>query len=67
MPDISFFIGLYIAFFVAHKRIWVRVDLDSDDAAVLIAGTSNRNPASFEKEFENAMADLKETLKGKRG
>jgi len=60
-------LGLYMAFFVPHKRVWVRVDLDSDDTAVLIAGTSNRNPASFEKEFENAAADLKEALKGKKG
>ena len=60
-------LGLYIAFFVAHKRIWVRVDFDSDDAAVLIAGTSNRNPATFEREFESALADLKTALKGKKG
>lgn len=60
-------LGLYIAFFVAHRRIWVRVELDSDDTAVLIAGTTNRNPASFEKEFENTLADLKEALKGKKG
>jgi cytochrome c biogenesis protein len=60
-------LGLYMAFFVAHKRIWVRVDLDSDDQAVLIAGTSNRNPATFEKEFESALADLKDALKRKKG
>ena len=59
-------LGLYIAFFVAHKRVWVRVDLDSGDTAVLIAGTSNRNPATFEREFERAMADLKNALKGKK-
>jgi cytochrome c biogenesis protein len=60
-------LGLYIAFFVAHKRIWVRVDLDSDETAVLIAGTSNRNPATFEREFESALADLKESMKRKKG
>ena len=59
-------LGLYIAFFVAHKRVWVRVDLDSDDTAVLIAGTSNRNPATFEREFESALSDLKDALKGKK-
>jgi len=60
-------LGLYIAFFVAHKRVWVRVDLDSDDTAVLIAGTTNRNPATFEREFESAVADLKDALKRKKG
>jgi cytochrome c biogenesis protein len=59
-------IGLYTAFFVVHKRVWLRVDLDTDETAVLIAGTSNRNPASFEREFEIALADLKEALKGRK-
>jgi len=59
-------LGLYIAFFVAHKRIWIRVDLDSDDSAVLIAGTSNRNPATFEREFESSLADLKDAMKRKK-
>lgn len=60
-------LGLYIAFFVPHRRVWIRVDLDSDEAAVLIAGTTNRNPASFEKEFDGAAADLKEALKKRKG
>lgn len=59
-------IGLYIAFFVAHRRVWIRIDSDPENTAVLIAGTTNRNPASFEKDFEAAMGDLKTALK-KRG
>lgn len=59
-------LGLYMAFFVAHKRVWVRVDLDPDDTAVLFAGTSNRNPATFEREFEDALSDLRAALKGKK-
>lgn len=60
-------LGLYIAFFVAHRRVWIRVDLDPDETAVLIAGTTNRNPATFEREFESALADLKDALKRKKG
>jgi cytochrome c biogenesis protein len=59
-------LGLYIAFFVAHQRIWIRIDLDSDETAVLMAGTSNRNPASFERHFETALAQLKEAVKGNK-
>ncbi len=60
-------LGLYIAFFVAHKRIWVRVDLDPEETAVLFAATSNRNRATFERECEKALGDLKEALKKKKG
>jgi len=56
-------IGLYIAFFVGHRRVWIRVDSDPENTAVLIAGTTNRNPASFEKDFEAALGDLKDALK----
>jgi len=56
-------LGLYMAFFVAHQRVWIRVGMESDETAVLMAGTSNRNPASFEKGFEAALSQLKEAVK----
>jgi cytochrome c biogenesis protein len=59
-------LGLGLAFFVAHQRIWIRVDLETDETAVLMAGTSNRNPASFEKGFEVALQQLREAVKGKK-
>ncbi len=59
-------IGLYITFFVSHRRIWVRIDDDPENTAVLVAGTTNRNPAVFEKEFEALVSDLKSGLKKKR-
>ena len=60
-------LGLYTAFFVAHQRVWIRVDLDEDETAVCMAGTSNRNPATFEKHFEAALGKLKESIKDKKG
>ncbi|UCG38947.1 MAG: cytochrome c biogenesis protein ResB [bacterium] len=60
-------IGLYIAFFVPHRRVWIRVDLDADETAVLMAGTTNRNPATFERDFEEALSELKGALKGRKG
>jgi cytochrome c biogenesis protein len=59
-------LGLGFAFFVAHQRVWIRVDLDTDETAVLIAGTSNRNPASFEKGFETALGQLREAVKANK-
>ena len=60
-------LGLYIAFFVPHRRVWLRVELDPENTAVLMAGSTNRNPASFEKEFDSALAALKQRLKKARG
>ena len=58
--------GLYITFFVAHRRVLVRVSLDADNTAVLAAGSTSRNPATFENEFEAFLADLREAVKGGR-
>lgn len=55
--------GLYVAFFVPHRRVWLRIELDPDNTAVLMAGSTNRNLASFEKEFNGALTALKQVLK----
>lgn len=59
-------IGLFITFFVSHRRVWVRLDDDPENTAVLVAGTSNRNPAVFEREFEALVSDLKSALRRTR-
>ncbi len=55
--------GLYITFFVAHQRVWVRVDDDPASPAVLAAGTTSRNPVVFEKEFEGMVGEIRKGLK----
>ena len=57
--------GLYITFFVAHQRVWVRVEKDRSSPTVLAAGTTSRNPVAFERDFEAMVAELKASLKGK--
>jgi cytochrome c biogenesis protein len=59
-------IGLYITFFVPHRRVWIRVDSDPENTAVLVAGTINRNPMTFEREFEELLSDLKSAMKKTR-
>lgn len=46
-------IGLYVAFFLSHRRVWVYVtrEENADRCRILICGTSNKNKMAFEKEF----------------
>ena len=46
--------GLYICFFLSHKKIWVL----QKGKTLLLAGSCNKNKTGFEKEFNK----LKETL-----
>ena len=44
-------IGLYIAFFLSHRRIHVLVRPKGSDSSVLFAGVANKNKVGFEKKF----------------
>ena len=51
-------IGVYCAFFLSHRRIWVLVK----DGAVVIGGNANKNPAGFELAFEKLVTRIKGEL-----
>jgi len=60
---IMMLLGLTMAFFLSHKRIWVLVTNDNNRSSVLVAGTSNKNKVGFEKDFDALVAKLKQNEK----
>lgn len=61
-------VGLYIAFFLSHKKVWLYVSAEGTKAKLLLSGTSNKNMIGFENDF-SALSDLLEqndSLKLKR-
>ncbi len=44
-------LGLFVAFFMSHRRIWVLITPDKDGCTVLLSGSSNKNRIGFEKKF----------------
>jgi cytochrome c biogenesis protein len=51
-------IGIYVAFFMSHRRIWIRIQ----DGAVTIGGNASKNPAAFQQKFEGLVARLNTVL-----
>jgi cytochrome c biogenesis protein len=45
-------LGLWFAFFVSHRRIWVRLRAEGGTTGVALAGNANKNRESFTEEFE---------------
>ncbi|MDX8387266.1 MAG: cytochrome c biogenesis protein ResB [Ghiorsea sp.] len=45
--------GLCIMFYVAHRKVWIRVEDEDGVAEIQVTGLSNRNPIAFEQEFED--------------
>ena len=53
-------IGIIIAFFLSHQRLWVRLSRASDGRVeVVLAGSTNKNRLAFEKKFEKIQGDMK--------
>ena len=48
-------VGICMAFFMSHKRLWIRVGR----GRVAIGGTASKNPAGFQLRFDELVAKLK--------
>jgi len=53
-------IGLVMAFFLSHQRVWVRLSEGTDGRVeVVLAGSASRNRLAFEKRFEKLQTGVK--------
>ena len=54
-------IGLYIAFFLSHQRIWILLEPGKDETEtnILCAGSSNKNKTGFTQTFTNLTGQLR--------
>jgi cytochrome c biogenesis protein len=44
--------GFYLAFFLSHRRLWVRLSRQGQETLLEFAGSTHRNRIGFEQEFE---------------
>ncbi len=56
-------IGFILAFFVFHKRLWIKVRSCSNTAEIYVGGMINKNRMIFEREFKEFIGSLKERFK----
>ena len=53
-------IGIIMAFFLSHQRVWVRLAQGQDGRVeVALAGSASRNRLAFEKKFEKILTGVK--------
>lgn len=51
--------GVFLMFYVSHRRLWVWIaPKDGAQTALLLAGTSNRDPLTFDRDFNTICAGL---------
>ena len=57
-------LGLYMTFFMSHKRIWVNISEEKGSVKVLIGASANKNRAAFEGKIEKLVGMLSAGQKG---
>lgn len=55
-------VGLFAAFFMSHRRVWVRILDDPGGSLVEVAGKANKNPVGAEREITQFTSRLREHL-----
>ncbi len=55
---ITMLIGLFIAFFMSHRKLWVYLRQDQGVTHILFTGSANKNKLGFEKKFTELINTL---------
>ena len=63
---ITMALGLYIAFFMSHRRVWVRLAEEKGTTQVIIAAGANKNRHAFERKIDKLMSLLTKVKEGGR-
>jgi cytochrome c biogenesis protein len=64
LASLAMTIGLFIAFFMSHKKLWVRIVEDKGNTKLYVAATSNKNKAAFERKIEKMISLIKGKQEG---
>jgi cytochrome c biogenesis protein len=54
-------LGICLAFFMSHRRVWLKVEEKEGSLQVMLAGSSNKNKEAFKNDFDNNFKKIKAT------
>jgi cytochrome c biogenesis protein len=63
---ITISIGLFIAFFMSHRKLWVSVIEDKNNTRVVVGATANKNRAAFERKIDRMISLVQKDQEGKK-
>ena len=53
-------IGLYIAFFMTHRKLWVKIESKKGESSIMLCATVNKGRESYERKIDNMLSLLRE-------
>ncbi|MDQ7787362.1 MAG: cytochrome c biogenesis protein ResB [Thermodesulfovibrionales bacterium] len=57
-------IGLFIAFFTSHRKIWVTLVEEKNNTRVIVGATANKNKSVFERKIDKMISFLSKKQEG---
>lgn len=57
-------IGLYIAFFKSHRRLWVRLVEEKNGTRIIVGATANKNRQAYERKIDKMLDYITGTEEG---
>ncbi|MEW6003173.1 MAG: cytochrome c biogenesis protein ResB, partial [Nitrospirota bacterium] len=61
---ITITIGLFMAFFMSHRKLWIRIEEDKNNTRVVIGATSNKNRIAFERKIDKMISLINKRQEG---
>lgn len=58
-------IGLYTAFFMSHKKIWIKLSADGGFVRIIAGGSASKNRLSLEKDIERILSHAVKSIEGR--
>jgi cytochrome c biogenesis protein len=55
---IAMTLGLFIAFFMSHRKIWIKIVEEKNNSKVMIGAITNKNRAAFERKINTIVSTL---------
>jgi cytochrome c biogenesis protein len=58
-------LGLYVAFFLSHRKVWIYISEEESRTKLHVSGTSNKNKIGFDNDFSalTGMLEQNDSLK----
>jgi len=63
---ITIAIGLFMAFFLSHRKIWVKLVEEKNNTRVIIGATANKNRTAFERKIDRSISILNKKQEGEK-
>jgi cytochrome c biogenesis protein len=65
LASILMSVGLYICFFVSHKKIWINIAGAGSSVSITVGASTNRNRLSLEQEIEKLISHASKAIEGR--